>query len=57
MPPATRPSRQTRHGASRRVIAPVDSRIDRCLNLLVSLSVITALIVGSVALVVTLLFN
>jgi hypothetical protein len=36
---------------------PPDARIDRWLNLMVSLSVVTALIVGSVALVVTLLFN
>jgi len=38
-------------------VAPVEAPIDRWLNLLVSVSVITALIVGGVALIVTLLFH
>ncbi|MGM8849693.1 hypothetical protein ACUN9V_08070 [Salinicola sp. V024] len=57
MPPATKSSRQLSHGATRRAPTPPDARIDRWLNLVVSLSVITALIVGSVALMVTLLFH
>jgi hypothetical protein len=38
-------------------VAPVEAPVDRCLNLLVSVSVVTALIVGGVALIVTLLFH
>jgi|GEM_PF-2067074 len=56
MPPAMKSSRQLSHGATRRTATSIDARIDRWLNLLVSLSVIMALIVGSVALAVTLLF-
>jgi len=56
MPSAMKSSRQLRHGATRRKMRPVDLRVDRWLNLMVSLSVITALIIGGLALVVTLLF-
>ncbi|WP_198651289.1 hypothetical protein [Salinicola sp. CPA57] len=57
MPPALKPSRQLHHGATRRATVPPDSRVDRWLNLLVSVFVTTALVVGSVALLVTLLFQ
>ncbi|CAO1666776.1 hypothetical protein [Salinicola sp. NYA28a] len=62
MRPAIKPSRplrqyQTRQGATRRSMAPAEAPIDRWLNLLVSVSVVTALIVGGVALIVTLLFH
>jgi hypothetical protein len=36
---------------------PAEAPVDRWLNLLVSVSVVTALIVGGVALIVTLLFH
>tara|TARA_B100000678_G_C18007841_1_gene421523 strand:+ start:411 stop:527 length:117 start_codon:yes stop_codon:yes gene_type:complete len=38
-------------------MVPAEAPIDRWLNLLVSISVVTALIVGGVALIVTLLFH
>ena len=72
MRPAMKPSRQLgrhqlgrhqlgrhplRQGATRRSVAPVEAPVDRWLNLLVSVSVVTALIVGGVALIVTLLFH
>ncbi|NRB56973.1 MAG: hypothetical protein HRU39_13485 [Salinicola sp.] len=56
MPPALKSSRQSRHGATRRGMPPAESRIDRWLNALVSLAVVTALVVGGAALLVTLLF-
>ncbi len=48
---------QLRQGATRRSMVPAEAPIDRWLNLLVSISVVTALIVGGVALIVTLLFH
>ncbi|WP_198655722.1 hypothetical protein [Salinicola sp. CR57] len=56
MPPALKSSRQPRHGATRRGVPSADSRIDRWLDALVSLFVVTALIVGGAALLVILLF-
>lgn len=46
-----------RHGATRRSRPPAEPGLDRWLDLLVSVSVVTAMIVGSVALIVTLLFT
>ncbi|MDF3920171.1 hypothetical protein R5R73_14270 [Salinicola sp. LHM] len=48
---------QLRQGATRRSLVPAEAPVDRWLNLLVSVSVVTALLVGGVALVVTLLFH
>lgn len=55
-PVAARPG-ATRHGATRRSAPHAESGLDRWLDLLVSVSVITAMVVGGIALIVTLLFT
>lgn len=57
MPPATKTARHRPHGATRRSRPAAGSKLDRWLNALVSLCVTIALIVGGLALLVTLIFG
>ncbi|WP_157956894.1 hypothetical protein [Salinicola aestuarinus] len=58
MQPAVRPAKR-RQGATRRQgpIAPASSRFDRWLDRLVSIAVVTATVVGGMAVLVTLFFD
>lgn len=55
--PAMKPSRRLSRGATRRSRSPDVSKFDRWLNMLVSLFVVVALVVGGLALILTLIFG
>ncbi len=59
MQPAVRPRQPRRHGATRRDArsSAAPSRVDLWLNRLVSVAVVTATLVGGLAVLVTLFFD